>query len=151
MPDAVDGPSSAGAVPQAVSVSVAAAGRSVWHMSHLKRPNMPWCVQFLDAGFVVQRLTDGRQPTRILCCGHSLGAAVAVLSMQRPVHILIHCISRQRESQLESCAYEGQVAFKKTAIEVPAMHGPTWQGTFNCRSQLRGQPAQNTCWEPPGG
>ncbi|CAL5222891.1 g5320 [Coccomyxa viridis] len=28
----------------------------------------------------IHRLTDGRQPTRVLCCGHSLGAAVAVLS-----------------------------------------------------------------------
>lgn len=32
-----------------------------------------------DIGLVLQRLSGGRQPTRILCTGHSLGGAMATL------------------------------------------------------------------------
>ena len=39
--------------------------------------------------WVLQQVTSGVQPGRILCCGHSLGAAVAVLSMPLPLHARI--------------------------------------------------------------
>ena len=68
---------------------------------------------------MLQRLTSGKEPTRILCCGHSLGAAVALLSKQQSSHAELY-------SLCEVFSASFQEPYVRTSYRHSARHAQTY-------------------------
>lgn len=121
----IEGPHSAGASPQTLCLGAAAAATSVWHSRISVAQHTLAHVLPQTMGVVLQRLTNGRQPTRILCCGHSLGGAVAILSEQRPVdmppisHKYVRLDCMHKTKRVQRC---------HAVIAAPSIHIPLTGG-----------------------